>query len=285
MPSIVLAMHAAIRVIAAFGTALATRRDLLLEIVALRHQVAVLSRPVRRLRPTDRLLWRCLRRWGRPWRKALVLVQPATVARWRRVGLRSDWRRWNRAPGRPRIDAEVQTLIRRMAVENRLWGAPRVHGELLKLGITVSERTVSRYLADTRRAPSQTWRTFLANHLGQLAVATPIHLSGSTDDNNDVIGARERPPDYVSLSAARPCFGHQRSHVPRSKSRPLHPLTSRVGVLHVHRPRRQHLNAGRDPPEHRRSPSPHAPLSLAPAPSRPRFGTDRWRWTAVWTGP
>ena len=103
-----------------------------------------------------------------------MLVQPVTVARWHRDGLRRWWRRGSRRrPGRPRVNSQVRALIRRMAVENRLWGAPRIHGELLKLGIVVSERTVSRYLPDRRRAPSQTWCTFLANHLGSLAF-TPI---------------------------------------------------------------------------------------------------------------
>ena len=183
------------------------------------------------MRPADRLRWCCLRRWWRPWKQGLVLVQPATVARWHRVGLRWYWRRRSgHRLGRPRIDADVQALIRRLAMENRLWGAPRLHGELLKFGIAVSERTVSRYLADTRRAPSQTWQTFLANHVGQLAVAAPIHLPGSADDH-DMIGACEGLPDHVSLSAPRPFFAHQRSHVPWPTSRSPHPLTSRVGVF------------------------------------------------------
>src|SRR5712691_4396633 len=101
---------------------------------------------------------------------ALVLVKPATVARWHREGFRRCWsRRSRRRPGRPCIDSQLRALIRRMAAENRLWGAPRIHGELLKLGITVSERTVSRYLPDRLPVGSQTWGTFLANHLGDLA--------------------------------------------------------------------------------------------------------------------
>src|SRR5712691_651164 len=128
-------MRAAIPTIAALGTALSARRDLLLEILALRHQLAVLGRSDRRFRPADRLLWLCLRRWWPGWKEALVLIQPATVARWHREGLRRCCsRRSGRRPGRPRIDSEVRALIRRMAAENRLWGAPRIHGELLKLG-------------------------------------------------------------------------------------------------------------------------------------------------------
>src|SRR5216683_1371721 len=140
-------MRDAFRTVAALRSALSTRRDLLLEHLALRHQLGVLARSDRRFRPSDRLLWLCLRRLWPRWRDALVLVQPATVARWHREGFRG-WRsrRSRRRPGRPRIDAQLRSLIKRMATENCLWGAPRIHGELLKLGITVSERTVSRYL-------------------------------------------------------------------------------------------------------------------------------------------
>jgi hypothetical protein len=100
-------MRAAIPTIAALGTALSARRDLLLEILALRHQFAVLSRSDRRFRPADRLLWVCLRRWWPRWKEALVLVQPATVARWHREGLRRCWsRRSSWRPGRPRIDSD-----------------------------------------------------------------------------------------------------------------------------------------------------------------------------------
>jgi hypothetical protein len=110
--------------------------------------------------------------WPR-WTDALVLVQPATVDRWHREGFHRCWHRRSRRPGRPRIDSECRGLIQRLAAENCLWGAPRIHGELLKLGIVVSERTVSRYLPDRLRAPSQTWRTFLANHLGQFTLISP----------------------------------------------------------------------------------------------------------------
>jgi len=147
--------------------ALNTRRDLVLEIVALRHQLSVLARSDRRVRPSDRLLWLCLRRFWHRWKEALVLVEPATVSRWHRQGFAGCWRRRSRRrPGRPRIDSEVQLLIRRMATANCLWGTPRIHGELLKLGISVSERTVSRYMPDRLKAPSQSWRTFLANQFG-----------------------------------------------------------------------------------------------------------------------
>jgi hypothetical protein len=119
----------------------------------------------------------CLRRWWPRWREALVLVQPATVGRWHREGFRGCWRRSRRRPGRPRIDSQLRSLIGRMATENCLWGAPRIHGELLKLGFAVSERTVSRYMPDRRKAPSQSWRTFLANEFSQLALSSTVRSS------------------------------------------------------------------------------------------------------------
>jgi hypothetical protein len=129
-----------------------------------------------------------------------VLVQPATVARWHREGFRGCWRRRSRRrPGRPRIDLELRSLIGRMATENGLWGAPRVHGELLKLGIIVSERTVSRYLPDRLTRRSQTWRTFLANHLGNLAFASAATSSFATGDDDveaSVLPCRPVPPSH-----------------------------------------------------------------------------------------
>jgi putative transposase len=143
-----------------------------LENVALRHQLAVLTRSARRsrLQLSDRLLWIVLRRLWADWKQALVLVQPATVVRWHREGFRRFWRRRSaRRAGRPALDPAIRALIRRMATANPPWGAPRIHGELVKLGLTVSKRTVSRCLPRTARTPpSQTWRAFLTNHLGDL---------------------------------------------------------------------------------------------------------------------
>src|SRR2546426_3695702 len=242
-------MRAAIPTIAALETALSARRDLLLEILALRHQLAVLGRADRRFRPADRLLWLCLRRWWPGWKEALVLIQPATVARWHREGLRRCWsRRSDRPPGRPRIDSEVRALIRRMAAENRLWGAPRIHGELLKLGIAVSERTVSRYLANTRMAPSQTWRTFLANHFGQLTDTSQVMFCGAPDEDDgvDVCGVLPRP---ASASGKRSCVRDQWSvvHWPLSLQRTS--VDGRIGQAHVHHRGREHPSSGKDPPK------------------------------------
>jgi hypothetical protein len=182
-------MRHIVSTVAAIRFALATHRDLLLECLALRHQLGVLAHSNRRFRPSDRLLWLILRRLWPRWRDALRLVQPATVDRWHREGFYRCWRRRLRRPGRPRIDSEWRALIRQMAAENGLWGAPRIHGELLKLGITVSERTVSRYLQrDRLMAPPQTWRTFLANHIGQLTLISPVTslCVPHADDVNDL---------------------------------------------------------------------------------------------------
>jgi len=151
--------------------ALKSRRDLVLENLALRHQLAVLANSERRprFRPADRLVWTSLRRLWNGWEGSLFLVQPATVVRWHRERFRRYWRRKSRRqPGRPRIDPELRSLIRKMATANPLWGAPRIHGELLKLGVEISESTVSRWMPKFRKTPSPSWRSFLDNHVGDL---------------------------------------------------------------------------------------------------------------------
>ena len=104
------------------------------------------------------------------WREALVIVAPDTVLRWHRRRFREHWAKLSGRPpsGRPPVNAEIIVLVRKMAAANPLWGAPRIHGELLKLGIDVAERTVSRLISKRRPPPSQTWRTFLANHVRDL---------------------------------------------------------------------------------------------------------------------
>jgi transposase InsO family protein len=146
-------------------------RQLALENLALRQQLAVYRRMLTRppLRRTDRLFWVGLARVWTGWRQPLVIVTPDTVLRWQRRRFREYWTRLSRRPaGRPPVNAEIKALIARMAAANPLWGAPRIHGELLKLGINVAERTVSRLLRKRRSPPSQTWRTFLANHFYDL---------------------------------------------------------------------------------------------------------------------
>ena len=149
-----------------------SRASLELERVALRHQLIVLrrQRPRRlRLHSADRLLWVCLYRvWPRVL-GALVLVKPATVVKWHRQGFRIYWRWRSRCPGRPKTSAEIRALIRQMSRANPLWGAPRIHGELLKLGIDVSQATVGRHLPRRPKAPSPTWRSFLGNHMTVIA--------------------------------------------------------------------------------------------------------------------
>jgi homeodomain-containing protein len=178
---------------------------------ALRHQLAVLARSDRRFRPGDRLLWLCLRRLWHRWKEALVLVEPATVSRWHRQGFAGCWRRRSRRrPGRPRVDSEVHLLIRRMATSNCLWGAPRIHGELLKLGISVSERTVSRYMPDRMKPPTQSWRTFLANQFGQLTFASTVTPSDAPGfhDVADARACRFVPPSLHSSGFHR-CRSHE----------------------------------------------------------------------------
>ena len=147
-------------------------RQLALENLALRHQLAVYKRTAIRpkLRRMDRLFWAGLARVWAGWRQPLVIVTPDTVLRWQRRRFREYWTKLSSRPtgGRPPVNAEIRVLVTRMATANPLWGAPRIHGELLKFGIHVAERTVSRLLPKRRIPPSQTWRTFLANHLRDL---------------------------------------------------------------------------------------------------------------------
>jgi hypothetical protein len=146
-----------------------SRSELVLEMIALHHQIAVLKRSGTG-RPCfslwDRLFWILLSwRWPR-WPESLMIIQPETVKRWRRNGWSGLWKyrsggRWR--GGRPRVSREARELINRMARENFLWGAPRIHGELLNLGFKVSQATVSRYLATVHRSPGPSWRTFIRN--------------------------------------------------------------------------------------------------------------------------
>jgi transposase InsO family protein len=143
------------------------------ENAVLRHQLAVLQRKVRaraRLSNIDRWFLVQMYRWFPSILKVLTIVQPDTVVRWHRAGFRSYWR-WKsqRRGGRPRIDSELRSLIRQMSTENQLWGAPRIHGELLKLGFSVAQSTVARYMVRRRGPPGQEWRTFLRNHAPDIA--------------------------------------------------------------------------------------------------------------------
>src|SRR5262249_43739539 len=141
------------------------------------QQIAILKRKQKRPRLTrwDRLFWIALACYWKGWRKYLFIVHADTVVRWQRQRFARYWAQLSngpgREPGRPRISKQIRELIRTLACANPLWRAPRIHGELLKLGIKISERTVSRILQTVPRPPSQTWRTFLQNHMGEI-VAT-----------------------------------------------------------------------------------------------------------------
>ncbi|WP_296342590.1 integrase core domain-containing protein [Reyranella sp.] len=145
-----------------------TQARLEAEIVLLRHQLNVLRRSVPskpKLAPTDRLFFVWLYHLFPSALNAVAIVQPETIVRWHRAGFRLYWRWKSRSRGgRPRIPLEARRLIREMSLANRLWGAPRIHGELLKLGIEIAQSTVAKYMAKSGRGRSQTWRTFLRNH-------------------------------------------------------------------------------------------------------------------------
>ena len=152
---------------------LRSRASLEAENLVLRQQVIVLSRncPSRVwLRNIDRLIFVWLYRCFPAILKAITVVKPETVIRWHRRGFRVYWR-WKsrRCGGRPRIDREIRDLIRRMSEENPLWGAPRIHGELLMLGIEIAQSTVARYMTRRQGPPSQGWKTFLRNHAAGIA--------------------------------------------------------------------------------------------------------------------
>src|SRR3979490_700968 len=143
------------------------------ENAVLRHQFNVLKRRLRgrvRLTNNDRWLFIQLYRWFLSILKVLTIIRPETLVRWHRAGFRRYWR-WKSRPqgGRPQIDTELRVLIRRMSVENPLWGAPRMHGELLKLGFEVTQSSVAKYMVKRRGPPSQGWRTFLRNHAPDIA--------------------------------------------------------------------------------------------------------------------
>ena len=157
---------------AALSSLVKTRAALQLENLALRHQLGVLHRSVKKpkLTPFDRLLWAWLCGVWADWRSALIVVKPATVIAWHRKGFRLFWT-WkvrHGQTGRPSVPKDVRELIRLMSRANPTWGAPRIHGELLKLGMNIGETSVSKYMVRHRKPPSQTWRTFLENHVKNL---------------------------------------------------------------------------------------------------------------------
>jgi putative transposase len=160
----------------ALGRFFCTHQTLVLENLALRQQLVVLTRrhPRPRLGPLDKLFWVAARRFWSGWNKPLILVTPETVVRWHRTGFRLYWSLISRAGkrvGRKPISQEVRNLIFQMIAENPTWGAPRIHGELLMLGFDLSERTISRWIKRAPRDPEPTrrWLSFLRNHREALA--------------------------------------------------------------------------------------------------------------------
>ncbi len=155
------------------STAFRRRFSLQLEVVALRHQLAVYerSRPSRfRIEPGDRVLWSWLSRLWPGWRQGLHFVQPRAVLEWQKRRFCDHWRRKSQGgqPGRPRIDQELRELIRRISRANPGWGSPRIVGELGRLGIVVAKSTVEKYRVHATGSPSPTWKVFLDNHVKAL---------------------------------------------------------------------------------------------------------------------
>src|SRR5258708_30498372 len=150
------------------------------ENLVLRQQVNVLRRrtPKRpHLNNTDRFLFVWLYRWFPSVLEVVAIVRPETIIRWHRAGFRAYWRwRSRNCVGRPKVSAELRALIGEMSRANALLGAPRIHGELLKLGFEVAQSTVARYFCRTPRPPSQGWRTFLSNHVDRIPAIDPFGL-------------------------------------------------------------------------------------------------------------
>ena len=143
------------------------------ENAALRHQLIVLRRKVKgraHLTNKDRWFFILMYRWFPSILEVFVIIRPETLVHWHRAGFRRYWRWKSRSPGgRPQIETDLRALIRRMSVENPLWGAPRIHGELLKLGFEVAQSSVAKYMVKRRGPPNQEWRTFLCNHAPDIA--------------------------------------------------------------------------------------------------------------------
>ena len=201
-----------------------SRTELVLEAIALRHQIAVLKRSRTRrpcFRGWDRFFWVLLSWWWPRWRQALMIVQPETVVRWRHDGWSALWRyssrgRWR--GGRPRVSRELRQLIVRMARENFLWVAPRIHGELLMLGYKISQATVSRDMPTAVRRPGQSWRTFIRNQ----AIAFSLIQSLEQDSDSETLRSWNRSSGgsdrgREGLNVARGCCAaRSRCSIPSS---------------------------------------------------------------------
>ncbi len=159
--------------LAALASPFKSKLRLEAENAVLRHQLIALRRRRRgRVRLTNHDRWFLIQlyRWFPSILQVLTIIRPETLVRWHRAGFRCYWRWKSRPLGeRPQIDTELRALIRRMSMENPLWGAPRIHGELLKLGFEVAQSSVAKYMVKRRGPPSRGWRTFLRNHAPDIA--------------------------------------------------------------------------------------------------------------------
>jgi transposase InsO family protein len=160
-------------VLAVLASPFKSKSRLEAENAVLRHQLIVLRRKLKgraRLTNNDRCFFVWMYRWFPTILKVVTIVQPETLVRWHRAGFRRHWRWKSRSRGgRPQVELELRTLVRRMSVENQLWGAPRIHGELLKLGFSVAQSSVAKYMVKRCGPPSQGWRTFLRSHAPDIA--------------------------------------------------------------------------------------------------------------------
>jgi putative transposase len=200
---------------------LQSQRSLLLENLALRQQLAVLKRkhPRPRMAAVDKIFWVFARRFWGAWKQSLLLVSPETVVRWHRGGFRLYWRlisKSRRPVGRQQPPKELRDLIFQMVAENPMWGAPRIHGELIMLGFTVSERTISRWMKRAPRdpQPARRWLSFLRNHREAIAAmdfftVPTVTLASSTVSSSSATIAGV---SYISmLRNIRPAVGSSSS--------------------------------------------------------------------------
>ena len=219
-----------------------THRALLLENLALRHQLAVLQRstPRLRLRRSDRLFWVLLSRLWSGWRDGVSIVQPAAVIRWQRSGFKLVWTRKSRrhGPGRRAVAPEVRALIRRMSQANALWGAPRIHGELQKLGLEISQATVSKCMVRLRKPPSQTWRTLPDQsrpdpRLRRLLYRAHGDVQGLVRLRDPGASSATRGPFQCDRRPHGPVDGHQLVEACPWETAPRYLLRDRDGVYGV----------------------------------------------------
>ena len=247
MASVVVSLVFALR------SAARLRAALHLEILALRHQLAVLnrSRPSRlRLTAADWVLWAWLSQAWSGWRPALVLVKADTVLAWHRRGFRLFWTWKSRyRTGRPAAAPEVRALIRRMATANPLWGAPRIHGELQKFGIPVSQATVAKDMPRRDKPPSQPWRTFLANHVGQIMAADFFVVPTVTyrllfvlvilaHDRRRIahVAVTDHPTAACTAQQLRNAFPEDQAprHLLHDRDAAFTDVVSTIGAMHIH---------------------------------------------------